>query len=100
VVTSSAVNTPSLGVRTLAATLGLIALLYIAATAGRIEGQVAPFLVDDPAMTTTPSSTTFTKVVGSTTYSRTYEKLSTETEEEFDVRAKALWEAYCDLHGI
>lgn len=46
------------------------------------------------------SSTTFTKTANGITYTRTYVKNADETEEQFDVRAKALWEAYCKLHGI
>lgn len=93
---------PSQGVRTLAATLALIAVLYIAATAGRLEGRLLPFLssAHHEHRAAQMSTVTFSKVANGVTYTRTYTRNEGESEKDFDVRAKALWAEFCALHGI
>ena len=88
---------------TIGSVLALVALLYIALSVGRLEGQILPVL-DSPILETITdynmSSVTFSKVANGITYTRTYTRNADESETDFDVRAKALWEAFCDLHGI
>ena len=76
-------------------------MLYLAATAGRLEERVEPFFSFTPTIVEYPMSTvTFSKVASGVTYTRTYTRNDGESETDFDVRAKALWTQFCTLHGI
>jgi hypothetical protein len=94
----------SVGVKVVAVALSMCALVAllmattnIAAMRGRIDGFRPTY---QAAQSDPMSSTTFTKTANGVTYTRTYVKNADESETEFDVRAKGLWQAYCTLHGI
>lgn len=88
--------------KTIAATLALIALLYIAATAGRVEGQVAQYLKPQPFIErkdndminyshTLPDGGTITL---------TMTKPDSQTWEAFSAEAAAAWAAVKAANGI
>lgn len=101
-VTSTDAAPPTASMRTIACTLALLAILYVAATAGRLEGRILPFLTASHAeqRPARMSTVTFSKVAGGVTYTRTYLRNEGESEKDFDIRAKALWAEFCALHGI
>lgn len=99
-VTLARTRTLTAGVKAVLASIALVALLAMTTNIAALRGSADYLSMRKAAESEDMSSQTFTRVVGSNTYSRTYVKLADETEAQFDVRAKALWEAYCDLHGI
>lgn len=97
--------TPSLGVRVIAATLALIALLYVAATVGRLEGQIAPYLTPDSNVDTERKRTDMINyshaLPGGGTVSLTMgPKPEGQTWEAFAAEAAAAWAAVKAANGL